>query len=69
MLLSDNKFKFHIFRLELEKSLGIQEHVDTRDLSIDRNSDPNLEQKVKESSSKDLKELNEEKRRSARRKE
>jgi len=49
--------------------LGIQEHVDTRDLSIDRNSDPNLEQKMKESSSKDLKELNEEKRRSARRKE
>lgn len=57
------------FRLELEKSLGIQENVDTRDLSIDRNSDPNLEQKVKESSTKDLKELNEEKRRSARRKE
>jgi len=52
----------------LEKSLGIQEHVDTRDLSIDRNSDPNLDQKVKEST-KDLKELNEEKRRSARRKE
>ncbi|XP_060840380.1 triple functional domain protein isoform X2 [Rhopalosiphum padi] len=56
------------YRFELEKSLGIQEHVDTRDLSFDRNSDPNLEQKVKEST-KDLKELNEEKRRSARRKE
>lgn len=49
--------------------MGIQEHVDTRDLSIDRNSDANLEQKVKESSTKVLKELNEEKRRSARRKE
>lgn len=62
-------FIFFVFRHELEKSLGIQEPVDTRDLSIDRNSDPNLEQKVKESSTKDLKELNEEKRRSARRKE
>lgn len=53
----------------MEKSLGIQEPVDTRELAIDRNSDPNLEQKVKESSTKELKELNEEKRRSARRKE
>lgn len=60
---------FKSFRLELEKSLGIQEPVDTRELAIDRNSDPNLEQKVKESSTKELKELNEEKRRSARRKE
>ncbi|XP_050432765.1 triple functional domain protein isoform X1 [Adelges cooleyi] len=57
------------YRLELEKSLGIQEHADMRDLSIDRNSDPNLEQKMKECTTKDLKELNEEKRRSARRKE
>lgn len=62
-------YLFILFRHELEKNLGIQEPVDTRDLSIDRNSDPNLEQKVKESSTKDLKELNEEKRRSARRKE
>jgi len=54
-------------RSQLEGSLGIQES--RQDLSIDRNSDPLLETKVKESSGKDLKGLNEEKRRSARRKE
>ncbi|XP_034255517.1 kalirin isoform X2 [Thrips palmi] len=56
------------YRSQLESSLGIQ---DTKhDLSIDRNSDPLLEAKVKEAAAaKDLKGLNEEKRRSARRKE
>ncbi|KAK8771200.1 hypothetical protein V5799_025555 [Amblyomma americanum] len=39
---------------------------ETKELSLDRNSDPNLESKVKESA---VKELNEEKRKSARRKE
>uniref|UniRef100_A0A224XHF4 Putative guanine nucleotide exchange factor for rho and rac gtpase n=1 Tax=Panstrongylus lignarius TaxID=156445 RepID=A0A224XHF4_9HEMI len=57
------------YRSQLEGRLGIQtENEGKQDLSIDRNSDPNLESKVKESA-KDLKELNEEKRRSARRKE
>ncbi|XP_052122184.1 kalirin isoform X6 [Frankliniella occidentalis] len=56
------------YRSQLESSLGIK---DTKqDLSIDRNSDPLLEAKVKEAAAaKDLKGLNEEKRRSARRKE
>ncbi|XP_024083955.1 triple functional domain protein isoform X2 [Cimex lectularius] len=57
------------YRSQLETRLGIPtEHEGKQELSIDRNSDPNLESKVKEST-KDLKELNEEKRRSARRKE
>jgi len=59
--------KMFMCRSQLEGSLGIQES--RQDLSIDRNSDPLLETKVKESSGKDLKGLNEEKRRSARRKE
>lgn len=53
------------FRSQLEGRLGIQEEESKQELSIDRNSDPNLEAKVKETT----KELNEEKRRSARRKE
>lgn len=52
------------YRSQLEGRLGIQEE-ENKELSIDRNSDPNLEAKVKETT----KELNEEKRRSARRKE
>nr|XP_024216575.1 triple functional domain protein isoform X4 [Halyomorpha halys] len=52
------------YRSQLEGRLGIQEE-ESKELSIDRNSDPNLEAKVKETT----KELNEEKRRSARRKE
>lgn len=53
---------------QLESTLGIQAEMETenrQELAIDRNSDPNIEAKVKESA----KELNEEKRRSARRKE
>uniref|UniRef100_A0A0K8SGP6 DH domain-containing protein n=1 Tax=Lygus hesperus TaxID=30085 RepID=A0A0K8SGP6_LYGHE len=57
------------YRSQLESRLGIQnESEGKQELSIDRNSDPSLESKVKEST-KELKELNEEKRRSARRKE
>ncbi|KAF6201860.1 hypothetical protein GE061_004256, partial [Apolygus lucorum] len=57
------------YRSQLESRLGIQnENEGKQELSIDRNSDPSLESKVKEST-KELKELNEEKRRSARRKE
>lgn len=60
---------FSLFRSQLEGTLGIQAGADTKqELSIDRNSDPSLDTKVKDST-KDLKELNEEKRRSARRKE
>lgn len=56
-------------RSQLEGTLGIQAGADAKqELSIDRNSDPSLDTKVKDST-KDLKELNEEKRRSARRKE
>ncbi|KAK6627027.1 hypothetical protein RUM44_009504 [Polyplax serrata] len=71
----DNKYKdfssrMDKYRNQLEDSLGIQAEAEFRqDLSIDRNSDSSLDNKMKESSSKDLKELNEEKRRSARRKE
>lgn len=71
----DNKYKDFSLRMDkyrnqLEDSLGIQAETEFRqDLSIDRNSDSSLDNKVKEPSSKDLKELNEEKRRSARRKE
>lgn len=55
---------------QLEGSLGIQVEGESRqDLSIDRNSDPLLETKLKEAANKELKELNEEKRKSARRKE
>ncbi|XP_046675322.1 triple functional domain protein isoform X5 [Homalodisca vitripennis] len=70
----DNRYKdfssrMDKYRSQLEGTLGIQAEAETRqELSIDRNSDPSLESKVKDST-KDLKELNEEKRRSARRKE
>lgn len=58
------------YRKQLEETLGIQVgESEKKDLSIDRNSDPSLEAKVKEAAAKELKELNEEKRRSARRKE
>lgn len=57
------------YRSQLEGTLGIKTEAETRpELSIDRNSDPSLDTKVKDTT-KDLKELNEEKRRSARRKE
>lgn len=54
------------YKSQIEDDLGIQSDDGQKDLSIDRNSDPLLEEKIK---GKDLKELNEEKRRSARRKE
>ncbi|CAG2064035.1 unnamed protein product, partial [Timema podura] len=58
------------FSSQLEGSLGIKAEGESRqDLSIDRNSDPLLETKLKEAANKELKELNEEKRKSARRKE
>ncbi|KAH0808594.1 hypothetical protein GEV33_014197 [Tenebrio molitor] len=71
----DNRYKdfssrMEQYRQQLEDTLGIQaEESEKKELSIDRNSDPSLEAKVKEAAAKDLKELNEEKRRSARRKE
>ncbi|XP_076272417.1 trio Rho guanine nucleotide exchange factor isoform X4 [Rhynchophorus ferrugineus] len=71
----DNRYKdfssrMEQYRQQLEETLGIQEEEsEKKELSIDRNSDPSLEAKVKEAAAKDLKELNEEKRRSARRKE
>lgn len=72
----DNRYKDFSSRMEqyrqlLEDTLGIQggESETEKKESSDRNSDPSLESKVKEAGNKDLKELNEEKRRSARRKE
>ncbi|XP_045464356.1 kalirin isoform X2 [Harmonia axyridis] len=72
----DNRYKDFSSRMEqyrqlLEDTLGIQggECETEKKESSDRFSDPNLESKVKEVASKELKELNEEKRRSARRKE
>ncbi|KAI4471044.1 rho guanine exchange factor-related [Holotrichia oblita] len=68
----DNRYKdfssrMENYRQQLEETLGIQtEESEKKELSIDRNSDPSLEAKV---AAKELKELNEEKRRSARRKE
>jgi len=56
------------YRTKLEKSLGVDS---VGDLSIDkeRNSDPTLESKLKDGDLKEMKEMSEEKRRSARRKE
>ncbi|KAG8197116.1 hypothetical protein JTE90_004375 [Oedothorax gibbosus] len=54
------------YRQMLEEKLGLQSDRDAKDLSLDRHSDPSLEDKVKEAAAK---ELNEEKRKSARRKE
>ncbi|GIY93513.1 triple functional domain protein [Caerostris extrusa] len=54
------------YRQMLEEKLGLQSDRDIKDLSLDRHSDPSLEDKVKEAAAK---ELNEEKRKSARRKE
>ncbi|XP_066996303.2 kalirin [Anabrus simplex] len=71
----DNRYKdfssrMDKYRSQLEGTLGIQVEGESRqDLSIDRNSDPLLETKLKEAANKELKELNEEKRKSARRKE
>lgn len=71
----DNRYKdfssrMDNYRQQLEDMLGIQtEEGEKKELSIDRNSDPSLEAKVKEAAVKELKELNEEKRKSARRKE
>lgn len=61
----DFSLRMDQYRSQLERKLGIQVE-ETKELSLDRNSDPNLESKVKEST---VKELNEEKRKSARRKE
>ncbi|XP_049267793.1 triple functional domain protein isoform X2 [Rhipicephalus sanguineus] len=61
----DFSLRMDQYRSQLEQKLGIQVE-ETKELSLDRNSDPNLESKVKESA---VKELNEEKRKSARRKE
>ncbi|XP_036147611.1 triple functional domain protein isoform X2 [Monomorium pharaonis] len=62
----DFSTRMDCYKTQIEGDLGIQPDEVHRELSIDRNSDPLLEEKIK---GKDLKELNEEKRRSARRKE
>lgn len=62
----DFSARMDCYKTQIEGDLGIQSDEGHRELSIDRNSDPLLEEKIK---GKDLKELNEEKRRSARRKE
>ncbi|XP_067120464.1 LOW QUALITY PROTEIN: triple functional domain protein-like [Centruroides vittatus] len=67
----DQKYKdfstrMDLYRAQLEQKLGLQSEGESRDLSLDRNSDPSLDAKVKEVT---VKELNEEKRKSARRKE
>lgn len=62
----DFSTRMDCYKTQIEEDLGIQSDDGQKDLSIDRNSDPLLEEKIK---GKDLKELNEEKRRSARRKE
>ncbi|XP_066586985.1 triple functional domain protein isoform X3 [Prorops nasuta] len=62
----DFSMRMDCYKTQIEDDLGIQSDDGHKDLSIDRNSDPLLEEKIK---GKDLKELNEEKRRSARRKE
>lgn len=62
----DFSTRMDCYKSQIEEDLGIQSDDGQKDLSIDRNSDPLLEEKIK---GKDLKELNEEKRRSARRKE
>ncbi|XP_023289652.1 LOW QUALITY PROTEIN: triple functional domain protein [Orussus abietinus] len=62
----DFSMRMDNYKTQIEDDLGIQSDEVHKDLSIDRNSDPLLEEKIK---GKDLKELNEEKRRSARRKE
>ncbi|CAD1480420.1 unnamed protein product, partial [Heterotrigona itama] len=63
----DFSTRMDCYKAQIEEDLGIQSDDGQKDpFSIDRNSDPLLEEKIK---GKDLKELNEEKRRSARRKE
>ncbi|XP_076313108.1 LOW QUALITY PROTEIN: triple functional domain protein-like [Tachypleus tridentatus] len=67
----DNRYKdfsdrMDKYRAQLEQKLGLKTEGESRDLSLDRHSDPSLEAKVKEAAAK---ELNEEKRKSARRKE
>lgn len=62
----DFSIRMNCYKTQIEDDLGIQSDDGHKDLAIDRNSDPLLEEKIK---GKDLKELNEEKRRSARRKE
>jgi len=56
------------YREKLEKSLGVSTESELG-LDKDRNSDPTLETRIKDGDLKQIKELNEEKRKSARRKE
>lgn len=62
----DFSMRIDSYRSQLERKLGLKSEGEGRDLSLDRHSDPSLETKVKEVA---VKEMNEEKRRSARRKE
>ncbi|CAB3378546.1 Hypothetical predicted protein [Cloeon dipterum] len=75
----DNRYKdfsarMDKYKFQLEGALGIlpESEAEKADLSLDKGSggsDPSLESRVKEIAAKELKELNEEKRKSARRKE
>ncbi|OXU29113.1 hypothetical protein TSAR_004897, partial [Trichomalopsis sarcophagae] len=62
----DFSMRLDCYKTTIEDDLEIQSDEGPKEITIDRNSDPLLEEKIK---GKDLKELNEEKRRSARRKE
>lgn len=63
----DFSMRLDCYKTSIEDDLEIQsDEGQPKEITIDRNSDPLLEEKIK---GKDLKELNEEKRRSARRKE
>ncbi|XP_011495502.1 PREDICTED: kalirin isoform X2 [Ceratosolen solmsi marchali] len=62
----DFSMRLDCYKATIEDDLGIQSDEGPKEITIDRNSDPLLEEKIK---GKDIKELNEEKRRSARRKE
>ena len=62
----DFNMRLDCYKTTIEDDLEVQSDEGQKEITIDRNSDPLLEDKIKE---KDLKELNEEKRKSARRKE
>lgn len=62
----DFSMRLDCYKTSIEDDLEVQSDEGPKEITIDRNSDPLLEDKIK---GKDLKELNEEKRRSARRKE
>ncbi|CAB0035585.1 unnamed protein product [Trichogramma brassicae] len=62
----DFSMRLDCYKTSIEDDVEVQSDEGPKEITIDRNSDPLLEDKIK---GKDLKELNEEKRKSARRKE